>query len=99
MMFELWMDREDILDRLLVFRDISDISRIAGHWKDRSQKLPAETIKQMAKSQHFLESIGTKKVIGTEKKLNFSLVSQLCPSLTLSFIQRKNHTPIKTYQI
>eukprot|EP01127_Copromyxa_protea_P024493 TRINITY_DN9683_c0_g2_i2.p1 TRINITY_DN9683_c0_g2~~TRINITY_DN9683_c0_g2_i2.p1 ORF type:complete len:709 (+),score=148.03 TRINITY_DN9683_c0_g2_i2:88-2214(+) len=51
MMFELWMDKKVVLDR------------ISGHYKDRSKKLDSETIKQLARSQHFMESIGTSKVI------------------------------------
>lgn len=64
MMFELWMDKEYIINRYVLYELRAEYRRIAGHYRNREEKLDAETVKQMSKAQHFLESIGTKRVIG-----------------------------------
>jgi len=48
MMFELWMYEEDVL------------KRISGNYLDTNKKLPDEIIKNLAKSEFFLESIAEK---------------------------------------
>jgi len=48
MMFELWMYEQDVL------------KRISGHYLNPEQKLPDDIIKNLSKSEFFLESIGEK---------------------------------------